>query len=54
VTIAEVVTVIRMNFGLLPVSACPNGARQPVGADNVDAVCALRNALFITSQSCPL
>ena len=52
VSIAEVITVIRMNFGELAVSACPNGAREPVGADNVDVVCALRNALFNTCQNC--
>jgi hypothetical protein len=52
VSISEVITVIRMNFGELPTDACPNGVRQD-RADNVDVVCALRTALFSVCENCP-
>ena len=52
VTIAEVITVIKMNLGVKPVSACPAGARNGFEADTMDAVCAMRNALYSTCQSC--
>ena len=53
VTIAEVITVVNMNFGILPTSTCPNGTRRPGEIDNVDVVCALRNALFTMCESYP-
>jgi hypothetical protein len=53
VVIGEVITVVGMNFGNKPVSVCPAGARNGFAADNVDVVCALRNALFSTCQHCP-
>jgi hypothetical protein len=52
VSIGELITVINMNLGLAPVSACPAGAREPGMADNHDVVCALRNSLYSTCQSC--
>lgn len=52
VSISEVITVVRMNFGELPTEACPNGVRQD-RADNVDVVCALRTALFSMCGNCP-
>jgi len=53
VTIAEVITVINMNLGLIAPSTCPNGTRQPGQIDNVDAVCALRTALYSMCGNCP-
>ena len=52
VTIGEVVTVVRMNLGELPASACPNGVREFPLPDTTDVVCALRNALSSMCQSC--
>jgi hypothetical protein len=53
VTIAEIVIVLRMDLGDIAAGACPAGTRNPGMVDNVDLVCAFRNALYGTCEACP-